>query len=615
MQELFSKKLIILNYEGKSKDDVIEKMADMLNENGYLKNKENFIKEIKKRESISGTGLEEYIAMPHAKGNFVEKHGIAILRVKGEGFDFSASDLKLSKLFFMMAVPENITGNTHIKIISHLNNIFNNEVLRQKIMTTNNTDKFLEILLNGNTDASINKTGFKPFILAVTACPTGIAHTYMAAESLKRAATELKVDIKVETNGSSGIDNLIEDEEIKRAKGIIIASGKTVNKERFDGKPLIEVEVKEGIHKAKELIQNILDNKAKIYTSNKVKEKSEKAQKTRNAYKHLMNGVSFMLPFVVSGGIIIAISFMFGIKAFDPNDASYNKIADILMQIGNGNAFFLMIPILAGYISFSIAERPGLAPGMITGLMMSRGNAGFLGGILAGFTSGYVTLAIKSISKKIISPKIRNINPVLTYPLFSVLISGLLTYSLLAPIAYINISITNILNSLSGTNMALLGALLGGMMAIDMGGPINKAAYAFGIAMITAGNYIPHASIMLGGMTPPLGVALATSIFKNKFSQEEKETGKICYILGACFITEGVIPLAAADPFKIIPACIIGSSIGGFLSAFFEVKLMAPHGGIFILPIVIHPLMWIISIIIGTLITSILIGLMKRDKY
>ncbi|ASQ29376.1 PTS fructose transporter subunit IIA [Borrelia miyamotoi] len=614
MQELFSKKLIILNYEGKSKDDVIEKMADMFNENGYLKNKEDFIKEIKKRESISGTGLEEYIAMPHAKGNFVEKHGIAILRVKGEGFDFSASDLKLSKLFFMMAVPENITGDTHIKIISHLNNIFNNEFLRQKIMTTNNTDKFLEILLNGNTDASINKTGFKPFILAVTACPTGIAHTYMAAESLKRAATELKVEIKVETNGSSGIDNLIEDEEIKRAKGIIIASGKTVNKERFDGKPLIEVEVKEGIHKAKELIQNILDNKAKIYTSNTVKGKSEKAQKIGNAYKHLMNGVSFMLPFVVSGGIIIAISFMFGINAFDPNDASYNKIADILMQIGNGNAFFLMIPILAGYISFSIAERPGLAPGMITGLMMSRGNAGFLGGILAGFISGYVTLAIKSISKKIISPKISNINPVLTYPLFSVLISGLLTYLLLAPIAYINISITNILNSLSGTNMALLGALLGGMMAIDMGGPINKAAYAFGIAMITAGNYIPHASIMLGGMTPPLGVALATSIFKNKFSQEEKEAGKICYILGACFITEGVIPLAATDPFKIIPACIIGSSIGGFLSALFEVKLMAPHGGIFILPIIIHPLMWIISILIGTLITSILIGLMKRDK-
>ncbi|AHH03623.1 Pts system, fructose-specific iiabc component [Borrelia nietonii YOR] len=614
MQDLFSKKLVLLNYEAKSKDDVIEKMADMLNENGYLNNKENFITDIKKREEISGTGLEEYIAMPHAKGNFVAKHGIAILRITGDGFDFDASDLKLSRLFFMIAVPANTTGDTHIKTISYLNNIFNNEILRQEIMSTNDINRFLEILLNSNTDVITNETSSKNFILAVTACPTGIAHTYMAAESLKRAAAELNVELKVETNGSSGIDNLIEEEEIKRAKGIIIAAGKTVDKERFNGKPLIEVGVKDGIHRAKELIQNILDNKAKIYKSKTVKGETKTNKKTGGAYKHLMNGVSFMLPFVVSGGIIIAISFMFGIKAFDPNDPSYNQIADILMQIGGGNAFFLMIPILAGYISFSIAERPGLAPGMITGLMMSKGNAGFLGGILAGFIAGYVTLAIKSISKKIIPSNISSINPVLTYPFFSVLISGVLTYFLLAPIAYINISITNMLNSLSGTNMALLGALLGGMMAIDMGGPVNKAAYAFGIAMITAGNYIPHASVMAGGMIPPLGVALATSIFKNKFSQEEHEAGKVCYVLGACFITEGVIPLAAADPLKVIPACIIGSSIGGFMSALFEVKLMAPHGGIFILPIITNPLMWIISILVGTLITGLLIGFIKRDK-
>ncbi|ETZ18796.1 Pts system, fructose-specific iiabc component [Borrelia duttonii CR2A] len=273
-----------------------------------------------------------------------------------------------------------------------------------------------------------------------------------------------------------------------------------------------------------------------------------------------------------------------------------------------------MIPILAGYISFSIAERPGLAPGMITGLMMSKGNAGFLGGILAGFIAGYVTLTIKSISQKIIPKNISSINPVLTYPFFSVLIAGFLTYILLAPIAYLNSSITNMLNSLSGTNMALLGALLGGMMAIDMGGPVNKAAYAFGIAMITAENYIPHASVMAGGMIPPIGIALATSIFKNKFSQEEHEAGKVCYVLGACFITEAVIPFAASDPLKVIPACIIGSSIGGFLSALFQVKLMAPHGGIFILPIITNPLMWIVSILIGSLITGVLIGFMKRDK-
>ncbi|AHH06691.1 Pts system, fructose-specific iiabc component [Borrelia crocidurae DOU] len=618
MQDLFSKKLILLNYEAKSKDDVIEKMADMLNENGYLRNKENFIKDIKKREEISGTGLEEYIAMPHAKGNFVAKHGIAILRVKDKGFDFGAADLKPSKLFFMIAVPENTTGNDHIKTISYLNNIFNNDILRQEIMNTNDKNRFLEIILNTpNSDTIMNKTNLENFILAVTACPTGIAHTYMAADSLKRAANELNVEIKIETNGSSGIENPINEEDIKKAKGIIIASGKAVNKTRFNGKPLIEVGVKDGIHKAKELIQDIINNKAEIYRS-KTSQKTESTitNNTSNTeiYKHLMNGVSFMLPFVVSGGIIIAISFMFGIKAFDPTDPNYNKIADILMQIGGGNAFFLMIPILAGYISFSIAERPGLAPGMITGLMMSKGNAGFLGGILAGFIAGYVTLTIKSISQKIIPKNISSINPVLTYPFFSVLIAGFLTYILLAPIAYLNSSITNMLNSLSGTNMALLGALLGGMMAIDMGGPVNKAAYAFGIAMITAENYIPHASVMAGGMIPPIGIALATSIFKNKFSQEEHEAGKVCYVLGACFITEAVIPFAASDPLKVIPACIIGSSIGGFLSALFKVKLMAPHGGIFILPIITNPLMWIASILIGSLITGVLIGFMKRDK-
>ncbi|UGQ16292.1 fructose-specific PTS transporter subunit EIIC [Borrelia sp. RT5S] len=614
MKHLFSENLILLNYEAKSKDDVIEKMASMLFENGYLRDKKTFIDNIRKREETNGTGLEEHIAMPHAKGSFVKKHGIAILRVTGDGFDFDASDSKLSKLFFMMAVPEEITGNTHIKVISSLNNVFNNNALREEIMNTDDKDRFLNILLGSSTNETTNNSSSANFILAVTACPVGIAHTYMAADSLRRAAAELNVEIKVETNGSSGIDNPITEEEIIRAKGIIIASGKTVQKERFNGKPLIEVSVKDGIHKAKELIENILENKAQIYESKLVQVKNEHNMKANGSYKHLMNGVSFMLPFVVSGGIIIAISFMFGIKAFDPSDPSYHKIADILMQIGGNNAFFLMIPILAGYISFSIAERPGLAPGMVTGLMMSKGDAGFLGGILAGFIAGYVTLGVKSISRKIVPQTLSGINPVLIYPFFSVLVSSFLVYILLAPIAFINISITNMLNTLSGMNMAILGALLGGMMAVDMGGPVNKAAYAFGIAMITAHNYIPHASIMAGGMIPPLGVALATSIFSSKFSKEEKETGKVCYFLGACFITEGVIPLAAADPLKVIPACILGSSIGGFLSALFEVKLMAPHGGIFILPIATNPLMWIISILIGSVVTALSLGFMKRDE-
>lgn len=617
MQNLFSKNLIVLNYNATSKEDVIKKMASMLNENGYLNDMEAFIKEIKKREEINGTGIEEHIAMPHAKGNFIKKHGIAILRVVGNGFDFNSSDQKLSKLFFMMALPEETPSNAHIKAISYLSNTFSNNLLRHELMSTNNEDRFLEIILNNdNINESNNLNTKKDFILAVTACPVGIAHTYMAAESLKKAALELNINIKVETNGSSGTENPITEEEIKKAKGVIIASGKTIDKERFSGKPLIEVGVKDGIHKAKELIQTILKNEAPIYkksNTNKTTETLQKQNKKTGIYKHLMNGVSFMLPFVVSGGIIIAISFMFGIKAFDINYPSYNKIADILMQIGGGSAFALMIPILAGYISFSIAERPGLAPGMITGLMMSNGNAGFLGGILAGFTSGYVTLTVKKISDKIIPSNLRGINPVLTYPFLSVIISGILIYGMLSPISVINESITNMLNQLSGTNMAILGALLGGMMAIDMGGPVNKAAYAFGIAMITAKNYIPHASIMAGGMIPPIGIALATSLFKNRFSKEERESGKVCYFLGACFITEGVIPFAAADPLRVIPACILGSSVGGFISALFKVEVIAPHGGIFILPIVVNPLMWITSILVGSIITAVLIGILKKE--
>ncbi|ATH10166.1 fructose-specific PTS transporter subunit EIIC [Borreliella burgdorferi] len=617
MQNLFSKNLIVLNYNATSKEDVIKKMASMLNENGYLNDMEAFIKEIKKREEINGTGIEEHIAMPHAKGNFIKKHGIAILRVVGNGFDFNSSDQKLSKLFFMMALPEETPSNAHIKAISYLSNTFGNNLLRHELMSTNNEDRFLEIILNNdNINESNNLNTKKDFILAVTACPVGIAHTYMAAESLKKAALKLNINIKVETNGSSGTENPITEEEIKKAKGVIIASGKTIDKERFSGKPLIEVGVKDGIHKAKELIQTILKNEAPIYkksNTNKTTETLQKQNKKTGIYKHLMNGVSFMLPFVVSGGIIIAISFMFGIKAFDINDPSYNKIADILMQIGGGSAFALMIPILAGYISFSIAERPGLAPGMITGLMMSNGNAGFLGGILAGFTSGYVTLTVKKISDKIIPSNLRGINPVLTYPFLSVIISGILIYGILSPISVINESITNMLNQLSGTNMAILGALLGGMMAIDMGGPVNKAAYAFGIAMITAKNYIPHASIMAGGMIPPIGIALATSLFKNRFSKEERESGKVCYFLGACFITEGVIPFAAADPLRVIPVCILGSSVGGFISALFKVEVIAPHGGIFILPIVVNPLMWITSILVGSIITAVLIGIFKKE--
>ena len=451
-----------------------------------------------------------------------------------------------------------------------------------------------------------------PEVLAVTACPTGIAHTYMAADALIKKAKEMGVNIKVETNGSTGVKNEITAEEIKRAKGIIVAADKNVEMERFAGKHVEIVPVKEGIKNPETLIKNALNQTAPIYTVTTSGEKIPAKKEKTGFYKHLMSGVSNMLPFVVGGGILIALSFMFGIQASNPNDPSFHPVAKLLSDIGGGNAFFLMIPVMAGFIGMSIADRPGFAPAMVGGLISLNNGGGFLGGLIGGFLGGYVVVLLKKLFAKLPN-SLEGLKPVLLYPLFGIFITGALMYGVIInPIAALNSGVTNFLQGLGTGNLVLLGILVAGMMAVDMGGPVNKAAFTFGIAMITAGNYYPHAAVMAGGMVPPLGIALATTFFKNKFTKDERDAGKVCYIMGLSFITEGAIPFAASDPIRVIPACIIGSGIAGGLSMFFKVQLPAPHGGLFVLPVVTNPIMYLVAIVVGSVITALILGFIKK---
>ncbi|WP_294726804.1 PTS fructose transporter subunit IIC, partial [uncultured Fusobacterium sp.] len=451
-----------------------------------------------------------------------------------------------------------------------------------------------------------------PEVLAVTACPTGIAHTYMAADALIKKAKELGVNIKVETNGSTGVKNMLTDEEIKNAKGIIVAADKNVEMARFDGKNVEIVPVKEGIKNPEGLIKNALNQTAPIYKADgKSSGVSNKKEKT-GFYKHLMSGVSNMLPFVVGGGILIALSFMFGITASNPSDPNYSPIAKLLNDIGGGNAFFLMVPVMAGFIGMSIADRPGFAPAMVGGLISLNNGGGFLGGLIGGFLGGYTIVLLKKVFNKL-PQSFEGLKPVLLYPLFGIFITGALMYGFIVdPIAALNNGVTEFLKSLGTGNLVLLGIVLAAMMATDMGGPINKAAFTFGIMMITAGDYAPHAAVMAGGMVPPLGIALATTFFKNKFTKDEIDAGKTCYIMGLSFITEGAIPFAAADPVRVIPASAIGAAIAGGLSMFFKVQLPAPHGGIFVFPVVTNPMMYLLSIVIGSVVTALILGFIKK---
>ena len=615
LDKMLVKDCIKLNLNAKNKIEVIDELVDVLYNAGRLNDKDEFRKTILNREEQSSTGLEEGIAIPHGKSSSVKIPTVAF-GLSREGIDYDSLDGEPSKLFFMIAAPADAT-DSHIETLSQLTSLLLDDDIREQLLKVKTEQEVLDILLkedNVGEELVPPKEEDNDYqVLAVTACPTGIAHTYMAAEALNKKAKEMGIKIKVETNGSTGVKNHLTDEEIKNAKGIIIAADKNVEMARFNGKHVEIVGVKEGIKRPQELIQKALDQTAPVY-SNKETKTSSGTSERKGFYKHLMSGVSNMLPFVVGGGILIAISFIFGIKASDPTDPSFSPIAKLLMDIGGGNAFFLMVPVLAGFIGMSIADRPGFAPAMVGGLISANNGGGFLGGLVGGFLGGYVILFLKKVFAKL-PEKLEGIKPVLLYPLFGILITGVLMYTVvISPVAAVNGGITNFLNSLGTGNLILLGAIVGGMMAIDMGGPINKAAFTFGIAAIAAGNYYPHAAVMAGGMTPPLGIALATTFFKNKFSKEEREAGLTNYIMGASFITEGAIPFAAADPIRVIPSCVIGSALAGGLSMAFKCQLPAPHGGLFVLPIITNPMMYLLSVVIGAFVTCILIGITKPAK-
>ncbi|AVQ21242.1 PTS fructose transporter subunit IIA [Fusobacterium necrophorum subsp. funduliforme] len=620
LRKFIQKECISLELQSKNKADVIDELIGILDKAGKLNDREIFKKEILKREAQSSTGLEEGIAIPHAKTAAVKVPSIAI-GISKEGLDYESLDGEVSRLFFMIAAAEG-ADDTHIELLSKLSTILLEDEVREALLHAKSKEEVIQMLEDEMAKEEEEESFLKPEIsqdfpevLAVTACPTGIAHTYMAADSLRKKAEEMGVNIKVETNGSTGVKYELTAEEIKAAKGIIVAADKNVEMERFAGKHVEIVPVKEGIKNPQKLIQNALQQKAPIYQSTAKTASLGSAKKERTGfYKHLMSGVSNMLPFVVGGGILIAICFMFGIKAFDPNDLSYHPFAKLVNDIGGGNAFFLMIPVLAGFIGMSIADRPGFAPAMVGGLIAMNNGGGFLGGLIGGFLGGYSIVFLKKVFAKL-PESLEGIKPVLLYPLFGMFITGSIMYQVIVgPIATINNGLTGFLNNLGTGNLVLLGIVLAVMMSTDMGGPINKAAFTFGIATIAAGNYAPHAAVMAGGMVPPLGIALATTLFQNKFTEDERTAGKTCYILGLSFITEGAIPFAASDPIRVIPSCMVGAGIAGALTMLFGVQLPAPHGGIFVIPVVTHPVQYLFAIGIGSLVTAVLLGILKKSK-
>lgn len=612
INNMLSENCINLDLKGTNKGQIIDELVEMLNAAGKLNDKEEYKKEILKRESQSSTGLEEGIAIPHAKTSAVKVPSIAFGLSKA-GVDYDSLDGEPSKLFFMIAAPAN-ASDTHIEVLSKLTTTLLDDDIRERLLNATSPKEVIEIL---STDTEKGEEHDKrdtgmPEVLAVTACPTGIAHTYMAADALIKKALAMGINIKVETNGSTGVKNELTDEEIKNAKGIIVAADKNVEMDRFAGKHVEIVPVKEGIKNPEKLIKNAVAQTAPIYSVSGEKTSSSSKKERTGFYKHIMSGVSNMLPFVVGGGILIALSFMFGIHASDPSDPSFNPLAKLLSDIGGGNAFFLMVPVMAGFIGMSIADRPGFAPAMVGGLISLNNGGGFLGGLIGGFLGGYSVVLLKKVFSKL-PESLEGIKPVLLYPLFGIFITGALMYGVIIdPIAALNTGVTNFLETLGTGNLILLGAVLAGMMAVDMGGPVNKAAFTFGIAMIAAGNYAPHAAVMAGGMVPPLGIALATTFFKNKFTKDERDAGKTCYIMGLSFITEGAIPFAASDPIRVIPASVIGAAIAGGLSMFFGVLLPAPHGGIFVFPVVTNPVMYLVSVVIGSLVTAFILGTWKK---
>lgn len=625
---------VSLNQSASSKAEVIEKIVDLMVKKGNITDRESFKKAVFAREEEGTTGVGDGIAIPHGRCAGVAEPGLAAM-VLPAGVEYEAMDDEPVNLIFLIAAPEN-KGDAHLQILSKLSQMLMDEEFTASLKAAKSVEEFLKLIDTAEAARDAQEetkteevspaasSGKVPFLVAVTACPTGIAHTYMAAEALEKKAKELGYQIKVETRGSGGAKNVLTDAEIARADGIIVAADTKVPMDRFNGRRVVEVKVADGISKSEELIGRALSGEAPVYQgagSDGGSIPAENDSAAHQIYKHLMNGVSNMLPFVVGGGILIAIAFLIDgfcvdinalTEAERSNFGTITPAAAMFKNIG-GIAFNFMLPILAGFIAMSIADRPGLAVGFVGGAIAANGTSGFLGALAAGFIAGYLVKGLMKSTEKL--PKaLDGIRPVLIYPLFGILIIGLLmTYIIEPVIGVLNTALNNGLAGMSGASSILLGMIVAGMMAIDMGGPFNKASYAFGIASIAAGNYNIMAAVMIGGMVPPCAIALATLLFKNKFTAEERKNGPTNFVMGLGFITEGAIPYAAADPLHVIPSCIVGSAAAGALSMVFNCTLMAPHGGIFVFPVVGNAVMYLVSLVAGTVIGAVLLGALKKE--
>ena len=600
IKSFMSESLINVDLKATSKVVIIEELSSLFEKSDKITDLEGFRKALLEREAISSTALESGIAVPHCKSSTVKEISIAFGLHK-TGVEYDSMDGEPSQLFFMIAAPDG-TADAHVECLAELTKYLLDDNFRDELLQVKSAKEVLALLERGILE-DMGENNKNEFYIAVTACPTGIAHTYMSAESLNKGAKDLGVEIKVETNGSAGVNNALTADDIKRAEGVIIAADKNVEMDRFDGKKLIMTGTKAAIKDPKGLIQQV--KTADVYRSGK-KATSGGAKERTGFYKHLMSGVSNMLPFVVGGGILIAICFMFGIKSFMPDDPSFSPIAKFLMDVGGGGAFGLMVPILAGFIGLSIADRPGFMPAMVAGVMANQAGGGFLGGLIGGFVGGYVVLGLKKAFAGL-PETLEGIKPVLLYPLFGLLLTGIAMKGILIPVVSINNAMSGFLNGLGTGNLVVLGIILGGMMAVDMGGPVNKAAFAFGIAAIASGNNAPHAAVMAGGMVPPLAIALSTTFFKKKYDEEERKAGLTNYIMGASFITEGAIPFAAADPVRVIPSLIVASALAGGLAMLFGCELPAPHGGLFVIPLVKNAGMYVVSILVGSVVGAVLL--------
>ena len=628
--ELLDKRSIRIDGAPKSKNEALDQMVELMAKSGKINDLEAYRQEVYRREEEGTTGVGEGIAIPHGKGAFVDKPGLAAMVVK-DGVDYDSLDGEPVHLIFLIAAP-NTKDNVHLDVLSKLSVLLMDEDFSRALQNAKSPEEFMKIVDEADQEApdldeklkadeATSEDQFR--ILAVTACPTGIAHTYMAAEGLEKAAKAKGCFIKVETRGSGGAKNVLTAEEIKNADCIIVAADTKVPMDRFNGKKLIEVQVSDGISKADKLIEQAMSGNVPVYTASENAEVSEKkagGSKGHQIYMQLMNGVSHMLPFVVGGGILIALAFLIDGLCVDMTSltaearqsfGSITPAAATLKSIGD-LAFGFMLPLLAGFIAMSIADRPGLAVGFVGGAIAANGKSGFLGALVAGFLAGYLILLLKKLFEKL-PEALEKIAPVLLYPVFGILIVGLvMTFVVEPPIGALNTALNTALTNMSGSSKVLLGIIVAGMMAVDMGGPFNKAAYVFGTASIAAGNYGIMAAVMIGGMVPPCAIALASLLFKDKFTKTERVSAPTNFIMGLAFITEGAIPFAASDPLHVIPACVIGSGLAGALSMAFNCTLMAPHGGVFVFPVVGNPLMYLAALAAGTVVGALMLGVLKK---